>query len=179
MARSAKHKPVTKEAVQKALQAGAKSLTDIARSLGFKGRPGSTTTAAIRKAVPDVDERLKANKAGKGAKPKAGRAAGKTKGKRTYTRHETNPYREGSAYAAAYDVLADAGEKGIVRKDLVAEVARLTGKPEKNAYYDCVVVCSPAEDGRAHRSASTAADAYWVEKADGGNVKLRLRDRKF
>ena len=48
----------------------------------------------------------------------------------------------------------------------VSETARLTAKPEKNAYYDVTVVCSPTEDGRAHRSASVAADTYWVEKAD-------------
>jgi len=187
MARSTKSKPITAESVKQALDAGAQSLTEVARSLGFKGRPGSTTTAAIRKAVPDVDERLKANKAGKGAKPgtaeaataKKPKAAVKANWEKAYPRHPSNPYREGSAYATAYDILADAGEKGIVRKDLVAEAARLTGKDERRAYYDVTVVLSPRETGEAHRSANRAADAYWVEKADGGNVKLRLRDRRF
>jgi hypothetical protein len=168
MARSTKSKPITADSVTKALESGAKSLSDIARSLGFKGRPGSTTTAAIRKAVPDVDERIRANKGDtKAKKPK------------THPRHESNPYREGSAYATAFDVLAAAGSRGILRKDLVAETARVTGKPEKNAYFDVTVVLSPRETGEAHRSANRAADAYWVEKADGGNVKLRLRDRRF
>ena len=159
---------ITAESVSKALDSGSKSLTGVAHALGYTGSVGSATTKKIREACPDIDKLLKANKAGKRtAKPK------------TYPRHETNPYREGSAYATAYDVLAAAGSKGIIRKDLVAETARITGKDEKRAYYDVTVVCSPTEDGRAHRSASVAADTYWVEKADGGKVTLRPRDRRF
>jgi len=122
MARSAKSKPVTKEAVLKALDSGAASISQVAKALGFKGSVGSATTKKIRAACPGIEKRLKANK-----------GAGKAKKPKTYSRHETNPYREGSAYAAAYDVLAAAGERGIRRADLVKEVARLTGKPERNA----------------------------------------------
>lgn len=166
----ARKQTITAESVITAVEDGACSLTQVAKSLGFKGSVGSATTRKIREAVPDIGERLKANK-----------TAGKTKARKpkTYTRHETNPYREGSAYATAFDVLAAAEEKGIIRKDLVAETARLTGKPEKNAYFDVTVVLSPRETGEAHRSANRAADVYWVEKTDGGNVKLRLRDRRF
>ncbi len=159
---------ITSESVKQAIEQGATSLTQVARALGFRGSVGSATTKKIRAACPGIDARLKDSKGGKKpSKPKS------------YPRHETNPYREGSAYAVAYDVLAAAGDKGILRKDLVAETARVTGKEERRAYYDCVVVCSPAESGKAHRSASVAADAYWVEKADGGNVRLRLRDRRY
>ena len=165
-----KRTEITAEAVLAAIESGATTMSQVVRALGYKSVCGGTT-ARVKAACPDIGERLKA----------AGKGHGKAKGGKgkAYPRAESNPYRPGSAYAAAYDVLFAAGDKGIPRQDLVKEVARLTGKTEQRAYYDCVVVCSPTKDGKAHRSADKAADVYWVEKSDGGNVRIRLRDRKF
>ena len=116
---------------------------------------------------------------------KPAKAKGAKKGTPTeYPRAESNPFREGSAYAAGYDILTHAGDKGIDRSKLVDEVARITGKEHRKAYFDVTVVCSSRPgpdqggDGGSHRSIAKASDSFWVEKRNGW-VKLHLRTRKF
>jgi hypothetical protein len=177
---------MTKQSVMKAVRGGASSLTAVWRACGGTGNIAGSTLAKIRTLVPDIEGRLQKNKAG-AAKPSPKKSAKKTtKVKSTkkaspteYPRHGTNPYRGGSAYGAAYDVLASAGDKGIDRAKMVSEVARLTNKDQKRSYYDVTVVHSPTPAGPANRSATTAAYTYWVQKAAGGRVTLRLRDRRY
>ena len=94
-----------------------------------------------------------------------------------YPRAAHNKFREGSAYATAFDVLAAAGGKGIERSKLVEEVARLTGKSIKKSYFDVTVVASSRQDGRSHRCIARAADSYYVDRTAGGWLKLVVRDR--
>jgi len=192
MARSTKSKPITKESVSKALAAGATSLTQVARALGFKGSVGSATTRKIREAVPDIDARIEANKAAGKAKPessKAAKADRKPKAGRkpkAYPRAEHSPFREGSAYAACYDILA-AHPNGIERAKLVDQLARLMPRKEgesdearrRRAYFNVTVVASSREDGRSHRCIQRAADSFFVERTNGGWLRLRLRSRRF
>ena len=91
---------------------------------------------------------------------------------------EVSPFRSNSAYSVVFSILYAHKDKGITRKDLIREAARMTGKEERLVSYDASVVTSvksPDEGGRAHPSVNRAADKYWVEKADGGNLKLHMR----
>lgn len=182
---------LTKEAVLAAVEAGATTMSEVVHRLGYKSVCGATTKK-IRALVPDIGERLGGAK-GKGEKPAPTAKAAKpqaAKVKKTpkpakndsrteYPRAESNPFREGSAYATGYDILAAAGDKGIERAKLVAEVARITGKDPRKAYFDVTVVASSRKDGRSHRCIAKAADSYYVERTDGGWLKLVVRDRKF
>jgi hypothetical protein len=85
------------------------------------------------------------------------------------------PYRPTSAYGKLFTLLLKYKEKGISRADFVKEGAKVTGKPEKNTGYDVAVVVSPTQDGKAHPSANRAADHYWVERTEGGLLKLHRR----
>ncbi len=107
-------KPLTVETIEQALSSGAKSLTDIARHLGHKGSISGKLAKQIRELVPDITDRLKANAPQKNAEPKAEKSVQKTKGSVKYPRHSLNPFREGSSYALAFDVLAS-HPKGIAR----------------------------------------------------------------
>ena len=119
---------MTKQSVMKAVRGGASSLTAVWRACGGTGNIAGSTSAKIRTLVPDIEGRLQKNKAG-AAKPSPKKSAKKTTKVKTkkaspteYPRHETNPYREGSAYATTYDVLASAGDKGFDRAKLVRHV---------------------------------------------------------
>lgn len=158
------------------------TVTALARALGYSGSVSSWLKGKLTELVPDLAERIRANGGGE-AKPEAPKAA-KPKPSRKpapptkYPRAEHNPFREGSAYAAAYDVLA-AHPDGVERSKLVSEVARVAGKDGKRAYYDVTVVASSRKDGRSHKCVQKAADGYFVERTNGGWLKLVLRDRKF
>jgi hypothetical protein len=91
----------------------------------------------------------------------------------TFTRASTNPFRAGSDYATCFDVLA-ANPDGIKRTDLVAAQAKATGKPEKLAGYDVVVVASVKKDGGSHRNMRRVAGVYYVDRTDAG-LKLVVR----
>ena len=111
------------------------------------------------------------------AKPKK-KAASKQKAshKSAATPHNVEvPFRKNGAYAAVFSILYAHKDKGITRKQLVEDAVKATGKDEKRSRFDIAVVTSPSKDGKAHRSANRAADSYWVEKSDGGNLKLHMR----
>ena len=142
MSKKSGKRQLTKEAVLATIGAGATTMTAVVKALGYKSVCGGTTKR-IRELVPDVGERLKANAGGKSpttAKNTGGKAAKATKPAKSkggskrgvpteYPRAEHNPFRQGSAYGACYDILAHAGDKGMKRAKLVEELARVTGKP--------------------------------------------------
>ena len=77
-----------------------------------------------------------------------------------YPRASANPFREGSSYAVAFDVLAGHPD-GITRGQLVLEVSKVTGKDEKHAGYDCAVLLSAKENGERHQS---CREGFYLEK---------------
>ena len=89
-------------------------------------------------------------------------------------RNCSNPYRPLSTYHTIYEILK-AHRNGITRQELIKLTAKKTGKDLKKAGYLVQVVVSPDADGRAHKSADLAADFYWVEKMDGGCLRLHGR----
>ncbi|HPF99361.1 MAG TPA: hypothetical protein PLE77_04785 [Kiritimatiellia bacterium] len=91
------------------------------------------------------------------AKKKSTRKRAEASGKATagkHPRHEKNPFRPGSSYATAFDILASR-KSGIRRDEAVKLLAELTGKDEKHAGYDLAVLLSAKEGGSTgprHRS---------------------------
>lgn len=88
------------------------------------------------------------------------------------------PFRPGSAYRVIWTVLHEAGSKGITLDALVKQASKLNRKSEKKSRWDVAVVASAKKSGEAHRSANKAADCYWVEKKDGGWMRLHMRKGK-
>ena len=171
-------KALTKEAILKVLEAsGATSLSGLYRAMGGGNSIPGSTAKRMRELVPDIVAHLQANKGGKIKGKKA--AAEKPKpAVRTsrYPRHPANPYREGSSYALAFDILA-AHHGGLSRHDLVELYAKASGKdPQKGARFDLAVVTSPRESatGPRHRS---AREGYHVEVVND-HVRLIVSNGK-
>ena len=78
-------------------------------------------------------------------------------------RADGNPFREGSAYAVAWDCLAHSGANGISKGQLVMEVASATGKDERHAGFDVAVLLSAKESGERHQS---CRPGFWVERTN-------------
>ena len=193
---------ITAEAINQALQAGAKSLTGIATALGFKSGSSSTLKRIIA-VVPDIQSRLPAAnppakeapagpkmpadpklppknpmKAIPGKKPKAEKSVGKKPvGKGAYPIPDCVPYRPSSDYAKAWAILYAHREKGISRSDYIERYRAWVGKPLKNCEFDCHVVSSPRQDGSSHRSASRASGLYYCVKENDW-IKLVLLSEK-
>jgi len=193
---------LTAEAVGKAIEEKRPgSMTQLAHLLGYKGSVSGTLTRKLRQLIPGIDALLKADTIqaathvtteaprakprGKAGKPvlknkgKAGKSVGKT-GK--WHRHPANPFREGSAYGQAFDILA-AHRDGLSRSRLVELLARSAGKSQKLAAFDVQVLCSaralrPEEEGlnpfESPRNRS-ARFGYWVAR-EGDVVRLVLPD---
>ena len=53
---------ISKENIEKAIQQGAQSISQIYKMLGGSGNVGGSTAKKIREIMPDVAERLNANK---------------------------------------------------------------------------------------------------------------------
>ena len=85
------------------------------------------------------------------------------------------PYRPTSSYGKLWALLFKQREKGINRADFIKQGAKLIGKDEKHTAYDVAVVASPTKEGTAHPSANRAADHYYVERTEGGLLKLHGR----
>ncbi len=83
-------------------------------------------------------------------------------------RSASNPFRAGSSYGICYDLLASKPE-GLPRQELIEALAKVTGKPVKNAGFDAAVVLSPTESGKRH---SSCRGTYTVQKTND-HVKLR------
>jgi hypothetical protein len=193
-AKKTEPKAVTADGILTALEQGAKSMTAVAKALGYK----SGSSGVLKKLVsmvPDLEDRLAINApaSGKdapkdiasGAKPTVAKVGKKTTkpatekppvekktaGKGDYPMPECVPFRPTSGYAMVWAILHSHKEKGISKPDLIAKYRAWSGKPQKNAEFDAHVVVSPKEDGSCHRSAAKAAQSYWVQRE---NDFLRL-----
>lgn len=90
------------------------------------------------------------------------------------TRSPINPFRDGSMYGLVFDLLYSHRENGIARRELVEQVMKITGKPEKYCKFNIEVVKMAREDGTGHKSIRHALPVYWVEKGDFG-FQLHIR----
>lgn len=174
------------------IEKGATSISGIWKSIGGKGNISGSTAKKIRELVPDIQDRLNTNKNKPTDKPglphepsipaapvndtvvsaKPTKATTAVKPKKTkepkptrkskYPRHSQNPYRIGSNYGLAFDVLA-AHPTGIGRDELINLLRKENGKDFQHTLYDLSVVLSAKESptGPRHRSAK---DGYYVEK---------------
>lgn len=162
---------VTAAAVLEAVKGGATSLTGISKAMGFKGSVSGSVAKRLREILPNIDGMLAANKDGKKPAGKAKPVAPQDEGERLC------PFRSTSKYAAVWLALWRSRQTGVTRKALIEEITSINKNfaDPKTANFAVTVVTSPSEDGKSHRSASRAGDAYWVEKSEGGNLKLHLR----
>jgi len=87
-----------------------------------------------------------------------------------FPRADGNPFREGSSYSVAYDILGKHKE-GLPRQRLVELLAKATGKDPKRAGFDAAVLLSAREsvNGPRHRS---CRPGFWIER-ENDFVKLR------
>ena len=168
---------LTVEVIEGAIAKGAKSLTDIARHLGKKGTISGKLAKQIKSLVPDIATRLKANtppakaKAAPKAK-KSPKADKQSKASGKYRRHPQNPFRDGSGYALAFDILAT-HPKGIIRSDLTEEYAKAAKKPFKNASYDIAVLLSPKAAEASSERHKSCREGYGIRK-ENNHVELVL-----
>jgi len=85
-----------------------------------------------------------------------------------YSRAASNPFRAGSSYAVAYDILA-AHPEGLPRQQLIEKLAKVTKKPVKNAGYDAAVVLSARSNSR-HQSCRSG----FIVAREHDNVQLEV-----
>lgn len=155
---------VTVEVILESIGKGAKSLTDVSRHLGHKGSISGKLAKQIRTLVPDIAERLKANARQKVVAPKANKPA-KAKGGGKYPRHSSNPFRDGSSYALAFDILAS-HPKGVARQELTKEYAKASKKPLKNASFDIAVLLSPKSDKPTSERHKSCREGYGLKREE-------------
>lgn len=190
----------TVETIEAAVKGGAKSLTEVAHALGRKGSISGHLAWQIKKLVPDIMNRLKTNaeiaklptppisskpltkgsaKAVKSAKKskdgkdtKAAKPVPKAMLKSKYRRHPANPFREGSGYGLAFDVLAS-HKDGIVRADLVKAYSTASRKPLKRASFDIAVLLSPKSEKPTSERHRSCREGYGIRK-ENSHITLTL-----
>ena len=188
-ANKAEPKVLSADNILKALDQGAKSMTAVAKMLGYKSGSSGVLKKLIA-TVPDLAARLAAaapaankdapKEPAREAKPKGKKtgavAEKKPAGKAAFTIPDYTPFRhtdgKPSGYAMVWAILHAHKDTGISKADLVAKYKAWSGKADKNCGFDVHVVISPREDGASHRSAAKAAQSYWVQRE---NDFLRLR----
>ena len=148
-------KQLSKESILKALGASnATSLTALHKAMGGKGSVPGSTSKRMRELVPDLTDRLLANKGEKPQPTTARKKSTKALPPSKYPRHSSNPYRAGSSYGLCYDILA--GHKdGIRRDELIGILAKEGRTTATRAGFNVSVVLSSRESatGPRHRSA--------------------------
>lgn len=169
-----KNTTINQAVVEKCLQDGAKSMSELYKALGGKSKASGSFSSKIRTLCPNVDDRLKANQVVKpenSNKPSDATKPAKNKSSLKFSRHSKNPFRPSSSYGVAFDILA-AHPKGMNKDELVRLLAKTTGKSEKLAGYDASVVLSAKESptGMRHRSCK---EGFWIHK-ENKFVKLML-----
>ena len=165
---------ITKEAIEKSLQDGAKTMSELYRALDGKSKPSGSFSRKIRSFCTNLDERLRANQKENSKIPNKTLESTVKKAK-SISNAQGNPYRTNSAYSVVWNCLYQTRKKGINRRELLKQVMELSNKPEQNCKFNISVVSSPKEDGSCHRSAKVASDAYWVERQNDW-LKLHLRN---
>lgn len=159
------------------------SLTEVYRLLGGQGQKLSGSVAGkMRTLVPDIEKVVAGNRTGEGkgeGNPETTfRTSGKSKkpGKKTpkggkYPHSQANPFREGSNYALAFDVLASFPE-GLPLAEWRERYAKAARKPLKLASYDIQVLLTAKETptGERHKS---CRDGFYIER-EGDHVALKF-----
>ncbi len=158
-----------------------KSLTEVYRILGGAGKLSGSVAKKMRELVPGIEERLASNKAAEGEAeekpratiPKSEKTEKTTKknSKATYPRCDKNPFREGSNYALAFDVLA-ASKDGLPLAEWRERYAKAARKPLKLAGFDTQVLLTAKDTptGERHRS---CRDGFYIER-EGDHVRIRF-----
>lgn len=183
---------MTAESIKAAVANGAVSMTQLAIALGCLKKGQSVSGSFGKKVkvlVPEIGDLLKGNAAaGKVAEPQKPKdpkepkepkeakvkpvkpvkavKAGKVVKQGKFPRHAKNPFREGSSYAVAVDILA-AHPKGIRKDEFQKLYMAETGKDAKHSSYDLAVIYSAKKDSR-HKSCK---DGFVVER-DEDSVRL-------
>ena len=132
-----------------------KSLTEVYRILGGTGKLSGTLAAKMRAAVPYIEKTLAENKAGTAkaegsveppkSKP-AEKKPAKAQKKSSVPHDSRNPFRKwDSGYGLLVDLIANAGQKGIGKEDLLKAYCKATGKDLTHAKYDLAVINSASE----------------------------------
>ena len=174
---SKKPQSITESRVIEALNATRPtSLTALYRAMGGQGSVPGSTGKKIREIVPDIAERLEANKAVGTSKskrvkaPKSLQPSGKSRSQKKWPRHRLNPFREGSGYATAFDILA--GHKDGLHKAKWSELyCKATGKDAAHARYDLAVLLSARDSSKSERHRS-CRDGFWIQR-ENDHVKVR------
>lgn len=171
------------ESISKALADGKPtSLTGLWKAItGKKTSVPGSVASKIREMVPDIMDRLTANKPeGTSAsmqKTKPARQDKKPTPKSTgfkstkFPRHEKNPFRPGSGYGLLTDIITSAGSNGIAKDEVIKAYCKITGKDETHARYDLAVILSASTDSeRKHRS---CRDGFSVLR-EGDNLRIKF-----
>ena len=171
---------VSREKIVEVLESKSpKSLTEVYRHLGGVGKLSGSTGKQMRSLVPDIEKVVAGNRAGEGkGEPKETlRTSGKSKkpgkkaSKATYPHCDKNPFREGSNYALAFDVLASFPD-GLPLADWRERYAKAAKKSLKLASYDIQVLLTAKDSptGERHRS---CRDGFYIER-EGDHVTLKI-----
>ena len=158
-----------------------KSLTEVYHILGGAGKLSGSVAKKMRELVPGIEETLASNKAGEmkaeekppATIPKSGKSEKATKknSKAKYVRCDKNPFREGSNYSLAFDILASSKD-GLPLAEWRERYAKAARKPLKLASYDIQVLLTAKESptGERHRS---CRDGFYIER-EGDHVRIRF-----
>ena len=154
------------------------SLTEVYRYLGGIGKLSGSTGKQMRTLVPDIEKVVAGNRAGEGkGEPKETlRTSGKSKGpqnagRTVYVRHSKNPFREGSNYALAFDVLASFPD-GLPLAEWRERYAKAARKSLKLASYDIQVLLTAKGSPTSERHRS-CRDGFYIER-EGDHVTLKI-----
>lgn len=173
---------MTAESIGKALaESKPTSLTKLWQALGGKNSVPGSTARRMRELVPGLVETLAANKVVATSKSEPGEtvpSSGKSKAKATvrisgkskWPRSPSNPFRDGSSYSVAYDVLA-AHPEGLPKAQWAELYRKATRKDEQHSRYDLQVLLSACDSvsGERHRS---CRDGFYIQR-EGDHVRLR------
>ena len=172
---------LSKEKIVEVLESKSpKSLTEIYRHLGGEGKLSGSVAGKIRNLVPDIEKVVAGNKAGAAqadGKPEATIRTSKTsKGakktaKATYPRCDKNPFREGSNYALAFDILA-ANKDGLPLAEWRERYAKAARKSLKLASYDIQVLLTAKETPTGERHRSCRSGFYIERQCDHVTLKF-------
>ena len=159
-----------------------KSLSELFRILGGHKLSGKIARQ-IRLAVPGIEKILAENK-GKSEKAegeevsaksktaqKADKKPAKAPKKSSVPRNRANPFREGSNYSLAFDILA-ASKEGLSLAEWRERYAKAARKPLKLAGFDTQVLLTAKDTptGERHRS---CRDGFYIER-EGDHVRIRF-----
>ena len=152
------------------------SLTEVYRHLGGVGKLSGSTAGKIRNLFPDIEKVVAGNRAGEAPKgegesqdgkakfrtSKTSKGAKKVAGKSKYPHSASNPFREGSNYSLAFDILASIPE-GLPLAEWRERYAKAARKSLKLASYDIQVLLTAKDTptGERHKS---CRDGFYIER---------------